>query len=299
MKKTLKIILLTAFIMGCTVGASMAQVRFTQADKDVFNKVMEVLEPLKDEPMSVRIMAAAGAMIGTPYVAGTLEQEPEALTVSLAKTDCILLVEACACMAQTAGQKDRSFEAFCENLRQFRYRNGITDGYASRIHYSSEWIAQAQARGLLREVTGELSQTPLKQSFSYMSKNAGKYPVLVKNPGLVPEIAATEENLSGADYFYIPKSRLENSLDQIRHGDMICFVTNIEGLDITHVAYAYETYECEHDCCPDARGCSNGQRRLGFLHASSPAGKVVVDTQTLAGYVNSIKSCIGVRIVRF
>ncbi len=299
MKKTFKIILLTAIVMGCTVGSVMAQVLFTQADKDVYNKVMEVLAPLKDEAMSVRIMAAAKAMVGTPYVAGTLEQEPEELTVSLGKTDCILLVEACACMAQTAGQEDRSFEAFCENLRQFRYRNGITDGYASRIHYTSEWIARAQARGLLSEVTGEISQMPLDQTFSYMSKNADKYPALVKNPGLVPEIIATEKNLSSASYFYIPKSQLESKLDQIRHGDMICFVTNIEGLDITHVAWAYETYECEHDCCPDARGCSNGQRRLGFLHASSSAGKVQVDPLTLVGYVNNIKSCIGVRIVRF
>ncbi|MFA6326797.1 MAG: hypothetical protein WCX21_06570, partial [Bacteroidales bacterium] len=70
MKMTLKIILLMALFTGCTMGASMAQVRFNQADKDVYNKVMELLEPLKDEPMSVRIMAAAGAMIGTPYVAG-------------------------------------------------------------------------------------------------------------------------------------------------------------------------------------------------------------------------------------
>ncbi len=182
MKKTFKIILLTAIVMGCTVGSVMAQVLFTQADKDVYNKVMEVLAPLKDEAMSVRIMAAAKAMVGTPYVAGTLEQEPEELTVSLGKTDCILLVEACACMAQTAGQKDRSFEAFCENLRQFRYRNGITDGYASRIHYTSEWIARAQARGLLSEVTGEISQMPLDQTFSYMSKNADTYPAIVKNP---------------------------------------------------------------------------------------------------------------------
>jgi hypothetical protein len=276
-----------------------SQIRVTPQDKAVYEKVMEVLSPVGEEPMPVMVMKAAEAMLETPYASGTLEQEPEMLTVSLARTDCILLVEACVAMAQTARQQDRSFDAFCQNLRQLRYRDGRVDGYASRIHYTSEWILQAQARGLATEVSGNIADTPLEQHFSYMSAHADKYPLLASDQELVARIAVMEERLGREEYFFIPKTKLESNLDKIRHGDMICFATGIQGLDITHVALAYEYYECEHDCCPDGRGCSNGQRQLGFLHASSKEKKVVVDKKTLTGYVNGLPSCNGIRVVRF
>jgi hypothetical protein len=275
------------------------QVRYTPEDQKVYEKVMDVLLPISSEPMPVLIMKAAETMMETPYVGGTLEQTPEMLTVSLVRTDCILLVEACVCMALTAKQEDHSFETFCENLRHFRYRDGLTAGYDSRIHYTSEWIRQAEARDLAREMSRKVSGTRLDQAFSYMSVHADKYPALAGNPQLTDRIASVEKELSGKKYYYIPKSQLEENLDQIQHGDMICFVSGTEGLDITHVAFAYETYTCEHDCCPDGRGCPNGKRRLGFLHASSKAKKVVVDEMTLTGYVNTSASCKGIRIVRF
>lgn len=275
------------------------QVRHTPEDQKVYEKVMEVLLPLRSESMPVLIMKAAEAMLETPYVGGTLEQTPEILTVSLAGTDCILLVEACVCMALTARQEDHGFEAFCDNLRQFRYRNGQAEGYAGRIHYTSEWIQQAESRDLAREMSKSVSGTRLDQVFSYMSVHADRYPMLADNPQLTLQIAAVEKELSERKYYYIPKAQLEENLEKIQHGDMICFVSNIEGLDISHVAFAYETYTCEHDCCPDGRGCPNGKRRLGFLHASSKAKKVVVDEMTLTGYVNTSASCKGIRIVRF
>ena len=275
------------------------EIRHTPEDQKVYEKVMDELLPLRNESMPVLIMKAAEAMLETPYVGGTLEQTPEMLTVSLAGTDCILLVEACVCMALTARQEDHGFEAFCDNLRQFRYRKGQADGYAGRIHYTSEWIQQAESRDLAREMSRSISGIPLNQDFSYMSVHADSYPALAGNPQLIDRIATVEKELSERKYYYIPKAQLEKNLEKIQHGDMICFVSNIEGLDISHVAFAYETYICEHDCCPDGRGCPNGKRRLGFLHASSKAKKVVMDEMTLTGYVNTSASCKGIRIVRF
>ncbi|MFA5301841.1 MAG: N-acetylmuramoyl-L-alanine amidase-like domain-containing protein [Bacteroidales bacterium] len=280
-------------------GLLPRQVRYTPEDQKVYEKVMKELLPLRSESMPVLIMKAAETMLDIPYVGGTLEQTPEMLTVSLAQTDCILLVEACVCMALTARQEDNSFEAFCENLRHFRYRDGFAEGYDSRIHYTSEWIRQAEERDLALEMSRKLSGTRLDQTFSYMSVHADRYPVLAGNKQLTERIAMVEKELTGNKYYYIPKAQLEESLDQIQHGDMICFVSGTEGLDITHVAFAFESYVCEHDCCPDGRGCPNGQRRLGFLHASSLAKRVVVDDMTLTGYVNTTGSCKGIRIVRF
>ena len=46
------------------------QVRYTPEDQKVFEKVMDVLVPLRNESVSVLIMKAAEAMQETPYVGG-------------------------------------------------------------------------------------------------------------------------------------------------------------------------------------------------------------------------------------
>lgn len=285
-------------------------VRFLPEDVTLYNKVMPLLVAERtahpEAGMPALILTAAQAMLGTPYVANTLEKEPETLTVSLSQTDCILFVEACACLAYTSYQNDTSFEAYCDHLRTFRYRNGITDGYGSRVHYTSEWILQGASRPgpagkgqLLREVSQDIAHTSLAQTFSFMSKHPDKYPALAAHPEYIPLIAQTEATLNAQTYYFIPKEKLADCLDLIQDGDMICFVTNTEGVDISHVAYAYIYHYCTHDCCEDGTGCSNGQRKVGFLHASSVAKEVVKDSQTLLEYVLSRKSCTGIRVVRF
>ena len=84
-------------------------------------------------------------------------------------------------MALTAGKEDRSFNAFCNNLLQLRYRNGIVDGYSSRIHYTSEWILQAEDLGLAKEISCSAGSIPLIQEISYMSTHANQYPALASD----------------------------------------------------------------------------------------------------------------------
>ncbi len=59
---------------------------------DDFAAAMRVLAPLKDRPLSEAMVACAEHFKGTPYVAGTLEGETEALLVDTRRTDCILFV---------------------------------------------------------------------------------------------------------------------------------------------------------------------------------------------------------------
>lgn len=268
-------------------------VRFNDADKDIYTRVMAALEILPQQSTTpTRVMAAAHELLGTPYVGGTLEKEPETLTVALSQTDCILFVEACFCLAETSQQDDHSFEAYCRNLRKLRYRNGITDSYSSRIHYTSEWILQGSRRlkengqPLLCELSEEFSQTPLNQQFSYMTEHSDRYPALVRHPEQIPGIAAVQDLLNQQAYYYIPKEKLASCLDRIQEGDMICYVTNVKGLDISHVALA-KVHTAE------------GQRTVNFIHASSVGKKVMEDNQTLLEYVSSQKSCIGIRLIRF
>ena len=71
--------------------------------------------------------------LGTPYVAHTLDLEgEERLIVNRQEVDCILFVE--YTLAEALGG------SFNENLQRIRYRNGVIDGYTSRLHYTSDWI---------------------------------------------------------------------------------------------------------------------------------------------------------------
>ena len=219
---------------------------------------------------------------GTDYVAGTLEVEPEQLVVKLKETDCILYVESCLALALTAQGNDTSYNAFCDNIRKLRYRDGKVDGYSSRIHYTSEWILQAEKNGYVKEVSKEIAGKPLNQKFSFMSKHADRYKQLASAPAEeLQKISEMESELNSHDYWYIPKADIEKYASKIKAGDIVGFCTSNEGLDLSHVGIIVWL---------------NG--RLTFIHASMGSRKVWIEPRTLQEYANSISSNKGVRIVR-
>ena len=281
MKRT--IILLTA-LFGLVFSATAYEkgdARFTQKDIDNFNEVMTLLAPDRDKPMSELVIKVAKHFLGTPYVSNTLELEPERLTVNTRETDCILFVEMCLAMSLTAKEEHPTFEKYVDNLRQLRYRNGKVDGYASRIHYTSEWIIQGTVRGLFDEVSRQCGGSPLDQKFNFMSTHPASYKQLKDSPKTVEKIKAVEQNLESWDYWYIPKAELPKCIQNIKTGDIIGFNSATPGLDIAHVAYAY--WE---------------GNTLTFIHASYSEKKVVINKTPLVEYTNGIKGHNGLRVVR-
>lgn len=268
------------------------------ANEQIFASVYNKVCTYAEEPMSSLVLRVAKEFLGTPYVGGACEGEPETLKVFLDKTDCITFVEMCCSFALTVkglaldnsiGRKgsaddshlrsaDPSYALLENNIRQMRYRGGRIDGYASRVHYSSEWILQNESAGVLREYTCELGE-PFQQRFSFMSANSSLYPALKGRPERVEAIRQMEDvlNFSGP-YYYISQAKLGRGevVGAIRPGDIVFFKSPREGLDISHVAFAYE----------------NGGV-MCFLDASSLAGKVVVESKSLASYAKN-----GIRVAR-
>lgn len=259
----------------------MSNVRVSAASPAIFEKVAGALEPYKEEPAGELIVRCAKQFLGTEYVAGTLETEPEQLTINMDKTDCILFVEMCLAMVQTVKGDEATFENFCRNTQALRYRGGEVDGYASRNHYTSGWILQGEKNGIFKEVTKYLGGSPLDQKFSFMSTHPDSYKQLADNPGTIVGILKVEKELEGHNYWYLPQSHISDLAKGIKEGDIICFVTPVGGLDIGHVAIA-----CE----------KNGE--MHFIHASTKAMKVVIDSQTISDYILTHKSTNGARVVR-
>lgn len=249
-----------------------------------YGRISKVLLENRSKSVPELMIIAARQMLGTDYVAGTLEQVPERLSVSLTQTDCILFVESCLAMALNAKKGLSDPDSLCATIQSFRYRNGKVDGYASRIHYTSEWIRQGEARGIFREITDVLSGDNLSgQRFSYMSEHTDAYKQLKDNPAEVARIAGMEESLNRfTDYFVIPKEGVKRIEHLLKDGDILGFNTSVKGLDIAHVALVFHK--------------DNGE--VGFIHASYADGKVVVDQKSIADYVMARKSNNGIRIVR-
>ena len=267
----------------------------------IYERVVEVLQPKAAElTMAELVVEVALQMLETPYLWASLESEPEQLQVFLDKTDCILFVELSTCMALTlkgrrivqAGDGEHftnrptpsvekaepSYTLLCENIRNMRYRLGVVDGYASRIHYTSEWLLQNATNGILREYTSELGKE-FEQTFSYMSMHPKTYYQLSNNVCELGKIRMIEEHLNQQKpYYFIPQSELSkpNVMAQIKSGDIITFISPREGLDLAHVAIAYE-----HDGA------------MHFIHASYGAKKVIIEPKTLAEYATN-----GIRISR-
>ena len=277
--KKIRFLLLAAAFLAASLRSEAQDFIYTPEDTVAYHRAMERLLHYAGLSSGDLMVKAAMLFEGTPYVAGTLEVVPEVPVIGLCRTDCILFVEMCVALVELVRESDGKvppFRVYCDRILSIRYRDGRVDGYASRLHYTSEWILQNSAAGRMREVTGEIGGKPLEQKFSFMTANSGKYPALADNPSAVAQIRRVEERLDTAtEYFSIPAAGIQESL--IQDGDMVCFVSNVSGLDITHVGIA-------------ARD-SDGS--LHFIHASLREKKVVFESKTLREYCRT-----SLRVVR-
>lgn len=281
MLKSVVMCALLAGISFCSQAVERGDVRCSQRDVDKFDEVMALTSGDREAPMSELVVKIAKHFLGTPYVAGTLEVEPEQLTVNMAETDCILFVEMCVALALTAKDAEPSFDKYLDNLAGLRYRDGIVDGYTSRLHYTSEWIAQGEKRDIFKEVTRECGGRPIAQKFHFMSTHPASYKQLKDSPDDVAKMRRIEQALEAKDYCYIPKADLPRCIKDIRSGDIIAFCSTVAGLDIAHIGIALRDGDT-----------------LTFIHASTTAKKVIINPQPLVTYINGVKSQSGLRVIR-
>jgi hypothetical protein len=228
---------------------------------------------------------------GTPYEAHTLEAylraggnpaSLEPLTLSLTRFDCVTLVEACLAVARVAGHRGAvSWHAFGKEIERMRYRGAERRGYASRLHYFSEWIADGERRELVRDLGRELGGHEDSRPLRFMTSHRGSYPALADD-SVFREIGGIERGLDGRARHVVPTGRIPAVAERIETGDVLGFATAIPGLDVTHAAFAYR----------DGRGA------LRVLHAPLSGGVVEVTAATLPEYVVAIRRSTGILVAR-
>lgn len=273
--------LLLCCVLALRCASAWGQVDYTCGDTEVFDAYRQQLSASRDLPLNEVIVTTAKFFLSVPYVAATLEKEPEQLVVNLRELDCTTLVETVLALSRSVKEDSLSFETFAGNLRRIRYREGKIEDYASRNHYFTDWIAENERQGFVKDITRQIGGKPFSPDVSFMSAHPDKYRQLAKNASLVSVIGAREQEINRRSYFYIPKEEISRVADKIQDGDIVCFTTSIPGLDVSHVGYAYWH-----------------QGRLTFIHASTSTHRVMVNPEPLAAYCAGIKHNTGIMVVR-
>lgn len=270
-----------------------AQGRWDARDAEIFAARVRwgVKERLDTLPLGEAVVRVGLTFVGTPYQAQSLEQPgPEQVVVNFRGLDCVTFVETVLALTRFIRQDgvallatpENAHQRYEEYLKALRYRGGVVDGYASRLHYFSEWISEGVAAGRLTLVTPQLGGIPTWLGINFISTHAGAYPAL-RDTTLITRIVAVESHLSDeGPVAILPKGWITPEVAvAIRPGDIIAMAATIPGLDIVHVGFAVR---------------KDGEVHL--LHAPLAGGNVEVSERPLAQRLLRLKGQAGIIVAR-
>jgi hypothetical protein len=270
-----------------TGAADDDQARLTEWAGTIHRHVLSC----RGHPFGESVVRVGELAAGSPYEAFALEAyikaggDPtglEPLALSLKSFDCVTLVESCLAVARLGTKTGApTWQQFAREIERMRYRGGKRAGYASRLHYFSEWISDGAKRGLVRDMGAELGGVNDDRPLRFMTEHRSSYPALA-NDKVFNEIAEMERSLDSHPRYVVKAERIPEVVDRIQTGDVLAFATSTPGIDVSHAALAYR----------DKAGV------LRVLHAPLSGGAVEITRTTLPEYVTAIRRATGVLVAR-
>ncbi len=240
-------------------------------------------------PIGDRVVAMGKLLLGIPYVGGTLEVDSlnESLVINFRGLDCVTFYENALSTARTIKVSNPpGFQAYRSHLAQLRYRGGDVDGFASRLHYSSDYFFDNVKKGTMLNVTQEVGgvlATRDNRRIDFMSTHPNAYKQIKASADQLEKIKMIEEEMHlRGGYMFIPKASVAKIEKNIQNGDIIGITTSIKGLDMSHTGIA-------------VRG-DDGVLR--FMHASSALNKVVISEGSLSDYLATNGKQTGIVVMR-
>ena len=227
------------------------------------------------------IVALGRSFVGTRYTPGTLELPgSERLVVNLRALDCVTFVENVLAIVRTLRASKPDYANFQRELLHIRYRGGVLSGYPSRLHYFSEWIADNEVKGVVRDVTVSLGGRQDPDSITFMSRHREAYRQLA-DTAMFAEVARIETTLSGRQRYFIPENEIEAVAPRIRDGDVIAATSTVKGLDVAHTGFAIRLHG-----------------RLHLMHAPLVGSAVEISERPLSDRIRGIATQDGIMVAR-
>ena len=273
---------LFVYILGIILVQGLsAQTTYQRVDS---TKICKLLRQADKQATTLWI---ARQFLDKPYVAHTLEvNDREQLVVNTRQLDCTTLVETVTALTLCVKQEKRQWTDYLQALRILRYRQGVLNGYPSRLHYFTDWILDKQQMGLVEEIQRPNPPFTALQhiNVNFMSQHPGSYKALKANPSLVKEIRQQEKALTGKTFRYIPKLAVKNTQlmrQTVKDGDIIAITCKKKGLEIAHLGFAVWQKD-----------------GLRLLNASQLHHKVVTEPMPLRQYLQKHSTHTGIRVIR-
>jgi hypothetical protein len=238
-------------------------------------------EHLAERSIGELVVTMGRLFVGMPYKANTLEQPgDEHLVVNLREFDCVTLCENALALARTVTLRLTAPADFKRQLQQIRYRGGIIRGYQSRLHYFTGWVADNEAKGVVRDITRHCGGQRDFKDITFMSEHRTAYPRMADRDAF-EAIREDERRLNAAERYVLPKAMVRQRLGSLRNGDVIGITTSIAGLDCSHTGIVVEV---------------EGTVRL--LHATLDGKQVTITPGTLTAYLDQHPRDTGIIVAR-
>lgn len=233
-------------------------------------------------PTHGELVAVIGlSFLNSPYRDRLLEAgSKEELIVDFRSFDCSTFIETVIALARCVLVHDLSDKNFRRELQFIRYRGGIIAGYASRLHYFSDWLYDNSKKGVIKDISLQMGAKPKSKVINFMTTHRNSYPALYDDK-VFNEICKIEKKLSRRKLYVSRATELGRIEGKIKTGDIIAFVSKAEGLDVAHVGFALWY-----------------GKKLHLLHASSKAKGVVISAKSLSDYIKQNKNSIGFIVAR-
>ena len=246
-------------------------------------------EGLDTLPIGETMVAIGRSFVGTPYRPHTLEiPGQEQLVLNFEALDCVTFVENVLALSRfviTAPPavlaEPHVYQSYYRGvLRQIRYRGGEIEGYPSRLHYFSEWIADAEAKALAEDLGHDLGGVADTEPIDFMSTHPDAYAQLAETESL-ERVREAESAISARPRYYLPEARIAEAAGGIRDGDIIAATSTVAGLDIAHTGIALWI-----------------EGELHLMHAPLVGEAVQISERTLAVRIQDIGGQDGIMVAR-
>ncbi|MCS7189917.1 MAG: DUF1460 domain-containing protein [Bacteroidia bacterium] len=211
---------------------------------------------------------------GIPYGSGGAGLGPEELLINLEQMDCMTAIENFLALHIAHRKGLESPEGVAQTLMYVRYETPFPCRWEDRHHYLTRaFVAWEEEKWGCWLPLG----CPDTRPIHYISKHPEKY----RGFRDWRAIQKVERSLSARPRYYIPTENVGDWLSSLRDGDIVAFISNEAGLDVSHVGIFF--WE---------------EGRATFSHASLKARKWVYG-EDLCAYLDKRSSKIqGITIFR-
>ncbi len=178
----------------------------------------------------------AAELEGTTYVAGTLELsvDAESCNANLDALDCVTFVETTLALARTLKKGGHTPADLLQEIQLIRYRGGKLSDYVSRLHYTSDWIADNEAKHIVQPLSKLPGAENFAKKINFMTSNPSYYKQLAAHPELIERMKTQESIINKRTLKFVPMNKIAAVEPLLKTGDIVGITTSMPGLDITH-----------------------------------------------------------------